>query len=261
MGHPSEIRKRNNKLPREYRVCVASFCETVFECRVDGTKKYCSCRCSNQAEAKTRKHVSWNKGLTKYTDERVYSQSEKIKGKKRDPCSEETKRKISLANSGRIISEETRRKLSQSHIGQKRPHTEETKKKIGKANVENMKRLWRDPEYIRMQMHAHNVCPNKGEMRLDFILQKLFPNEYKFVGDGQFILARKCPDFININGQKKIIELFGEHVHTAEEAVARCSLFSEYGYQTLIVWFKEIWDMPNLVSKLISFNERPTNAK
>jgi very-short-patch-repair endonuclease len=215
-------------------------------------------------ETDERIQDAWNKGLTKETDERVRGQSEKLKGRKRASCSDGAKRKIGEANSKNMKrlwqDPEYRKKMLLARKGCKRPpHSEASKKKIGSANVENMKRLWQDPEYIKMQMRAHNICPNKAEKRLDLVLQDLFPNEYKFVGDGQFILARKCPDFVNINGQKKIIELFGEHVHTEEEAQDRCSLFAEYGYQTLIIWFNEIWDVSTLVSKLVAFNERQIN--
>ena len=49
--------------------------------------------------------------------------------------SEETKRKISIANSGRIVSEETRHKLSISGKGKNKgkKHSDETKEKMRKA--------------------------------------------------------------------------------------------------------------------------------
>ena len=50
-------------------------------------------------------------------------------------ASEETKRKISEANKGRVISEETRNKLSLAHKGKSRqPLSEEAKRKISEAN-------------------------------------------------------------------------------------------------------------------------------
>lgn len=49
--------------------------------------------------------------------------------------SEETKKKISEGNKGKIMSKEARRKMSESHKGKKgTPHTEESKKKISEGN-------------------------------------------------------------------------------------------------------------------------------
>ena len=88
------------------------------------------------------------------------------------------------------------------------------------------------------------------------LLKKSFPNEWKFVGDGQFILAGKCPDFINVNGQKKIIEFFGNYWHKLEEEQQRINLFTEYGYQTLIIWEHELKDIDKLSNKLLKFNAK-----
>lgn len=64
--------------------------------------------------------------------------SEANKGKSTGPCSEETKAKISKANSGRVFSEEHKEKLRQAKLGKK--HTEEWKKQ----NSERMKQQWSD---------------------------------------------------------------------------------------------------------------------
>lgn len=132
-------------------------------------------------------------------------------------------------------------------IAQNRP---EVKERSRETAIE----LWQDPEYIAMQMIARNVCPNKAELFLDELFQDLLPNEYKFVGDGEFILAGKCPDFVNVNGQKKIIELFGEHVHKPEEEQERMDLFAQYGFQTLVIWFGELRNLDLVKQKLMEFN-------
>ena len=130
-------------------------------------------------------------------------------------------------------------------------------KEFCRKRSEIQKQLWRDPEYVAMQMIARNVCPNKAEEFLEEFFQNLFSNEYKFVGDGKdkdFIIAGKCPDFVNINGQKKIIELFGEHVHKPEEEQQRTDLFAQEGYQTLIIWYSELKDVRKLTEEVLNFN-------
>ena len=124
---------------------------------------------------------------------------------------------------------------------------------------ENQKRLWMNREYkenqVRAAMKANHIRPNKAESKLNSFLQRLLPHEYKYVGDGEFILAGKCPDFINTNGQKKIIELFGDYWHKGDDGKKRTKLFKKYGYQTLIVWEKELKNIPRLLEKLFQFNE------
>lgn len=60
-------------------------------------------------------------------------------GNKNKHLSEETKRKISDANRGRVHSEETLKKMSEARIGEKNPmygqmHSEETRRKISEAH-------------------------------------------------------------------------------------------------------------------------------
>lgn len=119
-------------------------------------------------------------------------------------------------------------------------------------------KLWQDPKYadnqIKATMKGNCIKPNKPELKLNDLLQQLLPNEYKYVGDGEFILAGKCPDFVNINGQKKIIELYGDYWHKGETGKERIELFKQYGYQTLIVWENELEDENLLKEKLLNFN-------
>ena len=72
-------------------------------------------------------HISWNKGIP-CSDEVKRKISIAKTGKKTGPHSEETKRKIGLANKGKTTwikgkhhSEKTKKKMRQSHLG----HTEE----------------------------------------------------------------------------------------------------------------------------------------
>jgi len=96
--------------------------------------------------------------------------------------------------------------------------------------------------------------PNKSEIRLDEILNTLFPNEYKYVGNGKFWVENMNPDFININGKKSVIEFFGNLFHKKEDEQKRIERLREYGFNALVVWQDEFKNMDELVKKLKIFH-------
>lgn len=181
--------------------------------------------------------------------------------------------------SGRRHTEEARKRMSQSHTGvplslehlQRRVasragyrHSEETRIKIGaghkgkivseeskRKNSEAKKKAWQDPEYARKCLVFNS--PNKSEMKLMGILDAMYPGEWKYVGDGQLLIAGKCPDFVNVNGQKKIIELYGERWHANNDPQDRINIFKPYGYDTLVVWAKELNGIKKLKARIEFF--------
>lgn len=168
----------------------------------------------------------WNKDLTKETDKRVAQQARKIK----------------------------------DQIG---PNKNREFSKDWKENIhKGMTKKWQDPIYRKQQIEAqirgkikHSIQKqNKSEKKLENLLSKILPNEYKYVGLGEVILAGKCPDFVNVNGQKKIIELYGDYWHKGETGEDRISLFKQYGYQTLIIWEHELENKELLENKVLQFN-------
>ncbi len=200
--------------------------------------------------------------------------SEKNKGKS---LSEEIKRKISIAHKGKIRSEETCKKISELHKGMRPSEASKEKNRqahLGKKlSTKHKKKIsksilkrWNDPIFKENQLKAIfagcNIFPNKPERRLRNRLNHLFPREYKYVGNGTTFIGGKCPDFININGQKKIIELFGNFWHSKEytgrtrkqEEQKRIRHFAKYGFRTLIVWQSELKDISKLRKKIIKFN-------
>lgn len=127
------------------------------------------------------------------------------------------------------------------------------------ASIRN-KKNWKKQSYQEKIKIGNSIRPNKSELYLLNILRSLFPNEYKFVGDFSFVIDGKNPDFININGQKKLIELFGDYWHdpkkfpeiqTPEE---RIKYFKRYGFNTLIIWESELRNLDSLESKLKEFH-------
>ena len=180
---------------------------------------------------------------TPHTEETKMKLSEVLKGRK---LSDEMKKKISLGHKGLKLSPETCRKISETHKGM--AYSDKTKKKISKS----LKKLWReDPEHARKCLVINS--PNKQEIKLMGILDSMYPGEWKFVGDGQVMIAGKCPDFINVNGHKKIIELYGEYWHQGDDPRDREAIFAPLGYKTLVIWQKELKHIKTVKNKIKKF--------
>jgi very-short-patch-repair endonuclease len=111
----------------------------------------------------------------------------------------------------------------------------------------------RRDERIGNILRGNQRKPNKPEAYICSMLQFIRPNEWKYVGDGQFILGGKCPDFVNINGEKKIIELFGDYWHKGQKAQDRIDIFSRYGYKTLVIWENELKNNKDVTNKILTF--------
>lgn len=106
------------------------------------------------------------------------------------------------------------------------------------------------------------VTPNKSELIIDDILKNNFPKEYKFVGDGTVRLHYYSPDFINVNGKKKIIEFFGCYWHGCKKCngkeiskrdVDRINKFKELGFETLVIYQHELKDKEQVIEKIGNF--------
>lgn len=205
---------------------------------------------------------------------------------KRRLRSKESGRKISKALKGHSVSEKTKRKIAKSLEGvpkskkMRRKRTKAQKKlwqnpeyrkkmcKLIKERSFRQRQQWQNPEYKEKQLKAMlagcNTKSTEPEKKLRRELNKLFPREYEYVGNRTFWIGYYNPDFININNQKKIIELFGDYWHSEElqgrtktqEENQRIKHFTKYGYKTLIIWQKEIKDILRLRRKLVQFHNK-----
>jgi len=235
--------------------------------------------------------IPWNKGkINAYSEESLILISKSNKeywaslSEEERKFTEEHKEKIRLANTGKKRTEEQNKKQSERMIGKKQPNISlalkgKPSKNKGKKNpkiseinketwknpetrqrrIEGIKKAWSNPDKKHQWVSAANKANsfhkiNKIETKLDGILNTLFPNEYKYTGDGSIIIEGKIPDFININGQKKIIELFGNYWHKQEDEQIRKEYFDKYGYKTLIIWEEEMTNLENVKNKLVEFN-------
>lgn len=155
--------------------------------------------------------------------------------------SEETRRKISEVQIGKVLSKEHRRNISRALRGKSRgPLSKEHKESISRAN----KARWNNPEFVIKMGKAHNQKPTWDEYLVGIILEKHFPNTWKYTGDRTtgLTVGGKVPDFIHSNGKKIVIEIFGYYWHdplyfpnklTEEELKEH---YNKFGYRCLVLW-------------------------
>jgi G:T-mismatch repair DNA endonuclease (very short patch repair protein) len=196
----------------------------------------------------------------------------------------EQKKKIGLSNTGKKRTDAAKKRYSKirkgktfeelygveqakllkqnlqiTHTGKKQ--SSETIEKRTKKLKERLQNLEYKEKWLKAIFKGLDIKPNKPEILLNSILQQLFPNQYKYVGDGSVLIGYKNPDFINVKDHK-IIELYGDYWHSkritkrnrVDEERQRIKHFVKYGYQTLIIWEYELKDLVKLKEKLLSFN-------
>lgn len=182
--------------------------------------------------------------------------------------SPETLKKIGDGNKGKVMSSEAKRKCSESNKGKRyspktefskgfspwikgRNHSEETKKRLS----ETRKKLFLNHDFVKKMAKAWNVKPNKPETFILNLLNDIYPGQWKYTGDFSFTINGKCPDFVNCNGQKKIIELFGDYWHRGENPEDRAAIFAPFGYETLVIWERELKSPETVIIKIRNFAE------
>ena len=186
---------------------------------ISGKTKSCGCL-HKEIISKKMKGNSWNKGIHR---------------------SEEFKKKIRGSLIGRPCSEKTRQKMRGSMLKQWASVTKEKRE-----------------EWIKKVIRGSFIRPTKPEKIINGLLNELYPNEWKYVGDGSFIIDGKNPDFMNVNGKKELIELFGNHWHKPEDEIIRKFHFGNYGFKTLIVWENELKDLDLLKKKILEWEGEKT---
>lgn len=126
------------------------------------------------------------------------------------------------------------------------------------------KQLWQNPEYIRKVIKGIGRRPTKPERTIDSILNEHFP-EFRYNGDYSLgiMVAGFMPDFVNINGKKEIIEVFGDYHHSPEiiegdwrrSELGKIMAYNSVGWNCLIIWEHEIKNLTKeeLTTKIETF--------
>lgn len=183
----------------------------------------------------------------KHTEESKQQTSEKLMGNtnclgiKRPPQTKEHRRKIAkkmMGNRHKLGHKESEETLQRKSIAKKKQWSDP---------------VWHKAQVKRMAKGSQRDSPNKKEIKLQKLLDFLYPHEWKYVGDGSVIFGTKNPDFINVNGKKQIIELFGDYWHKGQNPQDRIDVFAPFGFSTLVIWERELKHIPKLIGRIQRF--------
>lgn len=143
----------------------------------------------------------------------------------------------------------------------KRKHLEavrsfESRKKVS----ESSKKQWDNPDYIKKIMLSLHTGINKSESKLLNLITSIMPGEYVYNGDfsHDVKINRKIPDFVNINGKMKVIELYGDYFHRGENPNDRIELFKTYGWDCMVIWESELLDVERVIDRILTFHGLPS---
>ena len=178
------------------------------------------------------------------------------------PFTEEHKQKISEANKNpseekrKRMSEEKRKRMSEANRGEKngmygKHPSEKAKQKMSDIAKEH----WQNPDYIKKVIDGWNRKPNTIEKTMNTILQKYLPGEFRYNEnfDCGITIGGKIPDFVDINGRKIIIEVFGpwhdkqfmkqcfdSEVCYKRTEIGTKAIYLQFGFKCIVFWEKDL---------------------
>ena len=197
----------------------------------------------------TKGFIPWNKGNHIYTGGKKFEKGmipwnkQEVVLKKCLTCGKEF-----TDNPARMKKKETKYCSSKCSGKARRGTklTEEHKKKIGvagKGRQNTLGKHWKYPyKRIWSKENIKKFLRRRKKSSLEIKTQEIIDKynlPYKFVGNGDFFIERKNPDFININGEKIAFEVYSKKHKDLFRGGAeiwkkdRERIFNEYGWTLL----------------------------
>lgn len=145
---------------------------------------------------------------------------------------------------------------------------EEIKLKIATTSKRTRYNQWQDDSFVKKVMSGRKIKPNKIERQLEDILNRNFPNTYKYTGDGSLVVNGIIPDFANCNGRKEVIELFGDYWHLGNvrwnyTELGRVMAYNALGFKCFVIWQHELRELTEeeIVDRISTFfGRRPSHV-
>lgn len=228
--------------------------------------KYCSHACHSRAlrgvapQCSNKGRVPWNRGLTKERDMRVRKYSEARIGVPHTPKHIEANRiaMLRLWSQPEFVAKVMRarpseaRRISLAQARQVRLERGTPPWNKGKTNCYSDETRRKMGAGIEKTMLALKARPNRAETKLGILVE---PFGFRYVGAGQLVVGNRCPDFTD--GNRKLIELFGDYWHRGENPKLRQQHFRQHGFDCLVIWEHELLEPDMVQSRVRAFTEVP----
>ena len=261
-------------------VCGRNF--KVISSRVK-TAKFCSRKCTSKWRSQTYKgkgNPRYGCHLSKETKHKISNGNRKLKVSKKQLILLYWKRNLStskIADMFSVNSETVRNRMVKLGIKRRLPSHANDGKKFSDKHRNNIAqarlRNWKDPKYRTMiTSRVWKACrkrPTKLEQKFMDIINK-WNLPFRYCGNGKVVIDGKSPDFISTNGEKKLIEVFGEVFHNPNKTFMSCisyhqtehgriEFFKQHGYDCIVLWEHEINSSTEqeLVEKIRQFCSTP----
>ena len=268
--YPNELKSNSTK-----RILVAcDECGKIREIRKGSYRSLCKA-CAKKGV----KNPFYNRHHSEETKKKI---SKTHKGEKNPNYgkhrSEETRKKISEAHKEKHSSEETKQKISNALMGEKnhnygKHHSKETRKKISEIlkkrggsfygkhhsaktlkKMSDIKKGEKASQITKAKLREarkHRKFPKyhtKPELIFEGICKKL-DLPYKYTGDGAFWIHNINPDFVECNGKKVAVEIFGDYWHSPllnyklkerSTLTYRKRILKKYGWKLIVFWESDL---------------------
>jgi G:T-mismatch repair DNA endonuclease (very short patch repair protein) len=278
-------------IERICETCGVHFFVKPYRVR-EGTGRFCSLKCygvspSHSLCGKYKRTEEHRKSLAERcrvffsgkakTEEHRHRIAQAMTGKKCPALAELNRRRAVTGEIrgtknpryGKPLPEKVRDKISRARLAyiartpiEQRQRSKETKTKIS----ERRKQQWQNPDYVSKLIKAMAVKPNGLELQLIKLLERHFP-QFKYNGDFSqgIMLGGLIPDFVNVDGKKQVIEVFGDYWHSPEiigndwrrGELGKLMIYNSVGWDCLIIWEHELNEMTEeeIVSRIETFSK------
>ena len=258
-----------------YGICHSCGCQSL-----ERRRKLSKANTGKRPTKETRRKISEAGKGRHHTEEAKRKISEAQKGEKHHMYgkhpSEKTRQKMSVArkgekhwNYGKHHTEETKEKMKESHMGQT-PSEEQRKQSSERWKGENNPNHGGISEEHRLKLSiSHKGKHPSEETRLrmskshknkkvkthhtypERVFERICKDcnlPYKYTGDGSFWIGRNPsinPDFVDCNGGKTAIEVFGDYWHSPllnrnirypQTLKGRKKQLKKYGWRLIVLW-------------------------
>jgi transposase-like protein len=115
---------------------------------------------------------------------------------------------------------------------------------VFKNRPNTLKLLNKDIIFQQRRFAGLALKPNKVERKVIDMLDK---TRWRYTGDGSFLVNGHAPDFVNCNGEKKVILVNGIYWHMkrrglgrSEAEVLESKSYNDFGFDVIFIWEDEI---------------------